>query len=623
MRPTKHAFLKRATLALSCVAGLAAFAGGASAEPAPLISNIDHRQQISLNGKWKYLIDRYEQGQAGFRAIWRDTRPRDKSDRVEYSFDQATTLWVPGDWNSQADKLFWYEGTIWYRRQFEVPKDMASKRLFVYFDGANYLTKVYLNGSKLGDHEGGFTPFNFEVTDKLTEGLNTLIVGVSNTRLSDGIPGKVTDWFNFGGLTRDVRLVAVDPVFIRDYSLQLKKDSADEIAGWIQTDGNQRPDKVTVAIDALDIRQDFNVDTDGRANVAFKVKNLVRWSPDNPKRYTVTITAGPTSVTEPIGFRTIQTRGTDILLNGEPIFLRGICLHEENSMAGSRAWSLDDARRVVGWAKEMNCNFMRLAHYPHNENIVRYAEEQGVLLWEELPLYWGIDWDNETVYNKAKQQMGEVITRDKNRANVIIWSICNETSPGKDRNAFLNNLAGFVRERDNTRLISAALKPYNRKNADGHTDHNRMVVDDALGETLDIIAVNEYEGWYGSTPEVCKDKHFAILFDKPLIISEMGAGALSGYHADRETRWTEEYQRWFYEENLAMLGSIPQMRGITPWILVDFQSPLRLLPSVQDGWNRKGLISERGDKKQAFYVLQQYYQQKKNAAAHAVEKDAE
>jgi len=583
------------------------------AETAPLIQTIQQRTQWSLNGKWRYIVDRYEIGHGG-PPIWQDATARDKSDRVEYSFADSPTLLVPGDWHSQDDKLFWYEGTIWYRRQFQVSPEAANKRLFIYFGAANYLSKVYLNGQPLGEHVGGFTPFNFEVTDVLREGTNTLVVGVSNTRLQDGVPGLETDWFNFGGITRDVRLVAVEPTFIRDYYLQLAKDSANQVSGWIQLDGNSMPEEATIVIDQLNVDKTFKVAGDGKVDITFEVENLTRWSPDNPKLYDVRISAGDAAVEDRIGFRTIQTRGMDILLNGEPIFLRGICMHEENPITGSRAWSVEDARRAVKWAREMNCNFMRLAHYPHNENMVRYAEQQGILLWEEVPLYWGIDWDNEDVYANAQHQMGELIGRDKNRANVIIWSICNETSPTASRNRFLNKLAAFVRSRDDTRLISAALQARSRTDEDGRRIRNLQYVDDPLGRTLDVVSLNEYIGWYGSTPDACAGMRFEIAYEKPLIISELGAGALYGFHADRQTRWTEEYQSWFYEENLKMIQKIPQLRGISPWILFDFQSPRRMLPLIQDGWNRKGVISERGDKKQAFFVMQNFYERKASEA---------
>lgn len=579
-----------------------------------LIGAAPTREQWSLNGKWRYIIDHYEGGSFGFSPVWRDAKPKDRSDRVEYDFDTSPTLWVPGDWNSQEDKLFYYEGTVWYRRQFEVPPGAAGKRLFVYFDGANYSTRAYLNSRELGKHEGGFTPFNFEVTDQVQPGNNSLIVSVSNTRWGDAIPGKTTDWWNYGGITRDVRLVAVPATFIENFRLQLAKGSAHHATGWVQLNGKKRPAKVAVTIAELGVNQSFAVDASGRAELALDLKNLKCWSDRNPKLYTVQLHAGDDVVTEQIGFRTLETRGADILLNGESIFLRGVCLHEEESLRGGRAWSREDAERLVGYAQDMHCNFIRLAHYPHNENIIRVADERGILLWCEQPLYWGIDWKNAGVLTKAKRMFDEQIARDGNRAAVIIWSICNETGITEPRTRFLADVAAHVRSQDDTRLISAALKPDN-----DHTAEKDPVLffSDPLGKYLDVAAFNEYVGWYNGLPDRCQEKSFDVKYDKPVIVSEFGGGALKGYHGDRETRWTEEYQEWLFEETIPMLEKIPQLRGTAPWVLVDFRSPLRRLPGIQDGWNRKGMLSERGERKKAFFVMQKWYEHKAQAVQPA------
>lgn len=580
----------------------------------PLIGAAPVREQWSLNGKWHYIVDAYEGGSFGFSPVWRDAKPQSKSDRVEYDFDKSPTLWVPGDWNSQSERLFYYEGTIWYRQQFETPDEAKGKRLFVYFDGANYNTRAFLNSKELGKHEGGFTPFNFEITDQVRAGTNTLVVGVSSARWGDGIPGKTTDWWNYGGITRDVRLVAVPSTFVENFKLQLAKGSADHAAGWVQLNGKSFPSEVQVSIAELGMRQSFAVDERGRAELTFDFENLQRWSPEQPKLYTVRIQAGDDVVTDEIGFRTLETRGADLLLNGKSIFLRGVCLHEEESLRAGRAWSRKDAEKLLGYARDMNCNFVRLAHYPHNENLIRLADEWGIMLWCEQPLYWGIDWKNDWVLNKAKRMFDEQIARDQNRASVIIWSICNETGISDSRNKFLAAVASHVRSQDDTRLISAALKPDN-----DHTSDRDPVLffSDPLGQHLDVVAFNEYVGWYNGLPDRCKEKTFKVNYDKPLIVSEFGGGALQGYHGDKETRWTEEYQEWLFQESIPMLEKIPQLRGTAPWVLVDFRSPLRMLPDIQDGWNRKGLVSERGDRKKAFYIMRDWYGRKAEAGQPA------
>ncbi len=578
------------------------------------LTNVRNRTVHPLNGKWKYIMDQYGTGQIGFSNIYENKKPKDKTDRVEYSFDDAQSLWVPGSWNSQDDELYYYEGSIWYRKTFDFERKLDNSRVFVYVGAANYMTTYTFNGKRLGRHEGGFTPFSFEVTDLVKEKDNFVIMGVSNRRENNYIPSKVTDWYNHGGITRDVFLVEVPQNYIDDYFLYLDETTLNNrrkiIKGNVHLTGDELPDMASVSIPELEVTKEVELNSDGEAEFSIDTRDLSLWSPENPKLYDVIIKAGEDEISDKIGFRVIDTKGKEILLNGEPVFLRGISLHDENPIREDRANSIEDARLVLTWAKELGCNFIRLAHYPHQENIVRLADEMGIMLWEELPLYWGINWDSDEVLENAKRQFSEVIRRDKNRASSIIWSIANETGPNKARNEFLTAVANHVREEDPTRLLSAACKK--DLAVDGHPA-SEYVVSDPIMKELDVVSFNEYLGWYGGGPLECREKTFDIAYDKPVIVSEFGGGALQGFHADSLTRWSEDYQEFLYRESIDMFERVPGLAGMTPWILVDFLTPLRQLPNVQDGWNRKGLISETGEKKKAFYVLQKYYEKKKEA----------
>ncbi len=245
---------------------------------------------------------------------------------------------------------------------------------------------------------------------------------------------------------------------------------------------------------------------------------------------------------------------------------------------------------------------MRLAHYPHNEHMLRLADQRGILVWEENPVYWTISWDEEKTYLNAQNQLDELITRDKNRASVIIWSMANETPNVPSRNLFLNKLASFARSKDNTRLISAALE---QKDYQGKP--NIRTIDDPFAEVVDVLSFNQYIGWYDGLPDKCKKISWKIEQDKPVLISEFGGAAKAGLFGDPNDRWTEDFQEYLYIESLAMIDQLDKIQGMSPWILIDFKSPRRVLPGVQDGWNRKGLLSEKGEKKKAYYILQNYY----------------
>jgi len=580
----------------------------------PLITNIASRQSVSLNGKWQYIIDPYETGFYNYRyqersekdgeAYWTTDIPANKSDRKEHGYALKNSLKVPGDWNSQDDKLLYYEGTVWYRRTFDLQQNVDGKSVWLYFGGVNYECHVYLNGKKLGSHKGGFTSFNLPVpAGILKPKANQLVVKVDNKRAADEVPTLNTDWWNYGGITRDVSLLILPQRFVTTYSLQLQKgDGGSRIEGRISLYDNAFT-RATVSIPELKLQKEVEV-RDGAASFTIDAPGLVRWSTSHPKRYDVEIRTSNEILREKIGFRKIEVKGSEVLLNGKPLFLRGICTHEEIASEGRRAYSAADDLKLLMQAKELKANMVRLAHYPYNEHMARIADSLGMLLWSEIPVYWTIRFGDTAVLAKAKTQLREMIDRDRNRASIIIWSVGNETPVNAVRTSFMRSLVEEARQLDPSRLISAALEH--------HREGNRIVVDDPLGAFTDLVSVNEYLGWYGSPlPDVVRDLTWDVKYDKPFFISETGAEALGGFHADSLTRWSEEYQEWYYREQVAMFKRMPSnFVGLSPWIMVDFRSPRRNNPQYQQGWNNKGLVSSGGKKKKAFYVMKKYYEEK-------------
>jgi beta-glucuronidase len=599
-------------LFLLLVLGCVLLIPGASAQEAPLIANIGGRQTTNLDGQWQVIVDPYDVGSLDYRAkslndrsaFFRDYKPQSPSELVEYDFDTSGRLQVPGDWNTQRDSLLFYEGSVWYKRSFDYAQ-APHKRLFVHFGAANYRAAVYLNGEELGRHEGGFTPFDLEITDRVKPQGNFLIVRVNNVRAKEFVPTVNTDWWNYGGITRPVTLIEVPDTFIQDYFVQLAKGSMRQIVGWLQLNGTQRQQNVTIRIPEANLSKTVETDANGRATFAFD-GDLTLWSPENPKLYAVEISGQTDSVTDRIGFRSIETRGTDILLNGKPIFLRGINIHEEAPMRSGRAWSAEDARTLLGWARELNCNFVRLAHYPHNENMLRMADQMGILVWAEVPVYWTIQWDNPDTLHNAENQLKEMIARDHNHAALIIYSVANETPISDARNTFLREMIQTAHSADPTRLVSAALQAQESDK----TDRITITLNDPIAADLDVLGNNEYIGWYAHQPADADRTDWVSGYNKPLIMSEFGGDALFGYHGDSNTRWTEEYQENLYVHQVNMLKRIAFLRGTTPWILMDFRSPRRTLPRMEDYFNRKGLVSSRGEKKKAFFVLQDFYRQR-------------
>lgn len=571
-----------------------------AANAVELLQNTDARTHHSLNGQWSVIVDPFDVGDK--RQFYNDASQGAPSELLEYNFDSARKLSVPGDWNTQGDDLFYYEGTVWYQRDLNLDKQ-EDKTYLLYFGAVNYLASVYLNGELVGQHEGGFTPFQFDVTDDLSDGHNTVVVKVNNRREADYIPTMSTDWWNYGGITRPVKLIELENRYIADYAFEYVSGEQPKINVRVETAGDTNGEgQVQVAIPELDISTSISLNDRGIGETTLSVEPTL-WTPGSPKLYATRLAYEGALVTDKIGFRDIEVDGTDILLNGEPVFLRGISLHEEVPYGAGRAWSEEHARTLLTWAKEMGGNYVRLAHYPHNETMVRMADELGLLVWSEIPVYWDIQFDNDEVYKKAEQQFTEMLVRDKNRASVIMWSVANETPKNDTRTQFLSALVDSVRELDPTRLVTAAI------NTQSTTEYGRRI-DDPFAEKVDVIGINTYCGWYHDTPEECADYRWVSDYDKPIIVSEFGAGALQGNHGDADEVFTEENQVKVYRYNLEMLDNMEHLRGVSPWILKDFLSPRRPLAHIQDYWNRKGLLSENGIKKKAWYVMHDWYKKK-------------
>jgi beta-glucuronidase len=584
-----------------------AIAQPSTLQPTTLLVDIDHRASVSLDGAWHYIVDPYRNG-------WGDNadQPRlngfakndhfNGTDLLEYDFATSPVLQVPGDWNSQHENLFFYEGMLWYQKDFTyTPK--PGMHTFMHFGAANHRAYVFVNDVYVCNHEGGFTPFDCDVTSALTADKNFVVVAVDDSRRPDTVPAMKTDWWNYGGLTRQVYLVDVPQSYIDDYSLQLQRGTGDRIEGYIHLVGAKSGTTVSLRIPELNFHQEAATGEDGDAKFSFTTQGLTRWSPDHPKLYRIQMKAGPNPgddhLDDDIGFRTIEAQGDKILLNGKPIFLRGINIHAEAPYRGGRAWSQQDADTLLGWAHELHCNFVRLAHYPHDEHMTREADKLGIMVWSEIPTYWSIDWKGAHALESAKQQLYENIRRDHNKASVILWSVSNETPKSGERLVFLKALIDEAHQQDPTRLVTSAMLT--------HMDGKTGILDDPLGQYLDVLGSNEYIGWYGGKPDTAPSYTWQNPYNKPLIMSEWGGGARSGLHGEITGRFTEEMQAEIYKQQLNMLSKIPFLAGTTPWLLMDFRSPVRLLPNIQDYYNRKGVISNKGIKKKAFYVLQDYY----------------
>ncbi|PHV70053.1 glycoside hydrolase family 2 [Sporanaerobium hydrogeniformans] len=556
----------------------------------------DGRERLSLNGKWRFHVDVFDSAIRGrfFDEVLKDRQGRDIPS--DFSFETWEEVEVPGQWNTVRPEYALYEGTSLYLKDFDYSTLKGEEKVFLRIGAANYECRVWLNKQYLGKHVGGFTPFMFDVTHQLQE-KNRLLIYVNNTRKSEAVPSLNFDWFNYGGLTRGVELIKVPREYIKTFKLNLVSDNQyDKLELQVELGGYIGRARVcTLSIPELGISRELEIDNKGKVQAIIKAKPEL-WSPDNPKCYQVKLKCDEDEVTDQIGFRQISTSGHRILLNGKDIFLKGLCVHEESPLH-QRSVSEEDIREVIREAKTLNCNFLRLTHYPHSEKMSQLADEMGIMLWEEIPVYWCLEFANPTTYKNAQNQMRELIKRDNNRASVIIWSIGNENPDTEERLAFMSGLAHTVKEMDDSRLVAASCL----------IDLDLYQIKDRLTEHIDIIGVNEYYGWYfrdyDGLIKILDNSHV----DKPVIITETGAEAVSGRHGQADELYTEECQDAMYQNQFKVISKYAYIRGITPWIMYDHAS-MRRMSTIQKGYNLKGIISnDRKHKKLAYYTVQEFY----------------
>lgn len=553
------------------------------------------RKKESLNGSWNFQIDQYN---TFLRSKWYLNKKEDEDGRkipIDHDFDQWEEITVPACWNTESDKYLYYEGSAIYTRKFKYI-NQGEKKVFIKIGAANYDSYLFLNKKFLGHHQGGSTPFMVEITEFLEQN-NRLHIVVDNSRRREAVPTPNTDWFNYGGIYRDVEILRLPESYIKDFSLSLAENSLTELKCSLQIAGTLKSGTAKLKIPELNIDKKISI-KNGSGNIRFEAKPEL-WSPEDPKLYKIILSFGNDKIKEKIGFRQIKVMGSDIYLNGEEIYLKGIAIHEE-SVKNAKAVTESEIIENLKLAKEMNCNYMRLAHYPHSYKVAKIADEMGVMLWEEIPVYWAIDFENPLTYQDAENQLLELIKRDQNRASVIIWSVGNENEDTDRRLDFMSRLVKKAKKFDPTRLVSAACL----------VDQENNRISDRLTDYLDIIGQNEYYGWYDPDFSKLSDCMDNSNPDKPVIITEFGAGALSGERGTIDDLFTEDHQLRVYQKQTEVLEGIKYIKGLSPWILFDFRCPRRT-NKYQQGYNRKGLLSaDKRHKKLAFYEMQRYYSEK-------------
>ncbi len=559
--------------------------------------NLDHRSWLfvggrrrqSLAGTWRLTPDLFEEG---LRQHWYrldGTPPDARTKPWDGHPDEGYDVRVPSCWTLARPEWRHFEGSAWLSRHFRAPRRADGERIFLRIGAANYDTKVFLNGVFLGSHRGGSTPFVVELTRVLHDD-NRLDLCVDNARRPDRVPMHHFDWFNYAGVYRAVDLIRTPAIFVRDLAIRW-------IDGSVEVEVEVSDGATGIArFEIPELRVAFDVAIAGGRGRARAKASPRLWSPADPKLYDATLAFGADRVADRIGFRTIATRDAQILLNGAPIRLKGVCVHEDDLRLG-KATSDADIRRRFRHARALGCNFLRLAHYPHHERVAELADAEGLLLWAEVPVYWAVDFANPRTYRDAENQLVELIRRDRNRASVIVWSVGNENADTRERLSFMRRLASTARRWDPTRLVSAACLVNKAKKR----------IEDRLVRHLDVVGINEYYGWYdedvGDLLAIGRNSRVG----KPVIITEVGAEAPAGRRGRPDALFTEDKMVAVYRAQVDAVGRMDGVAGMTPWLLYDFRSERRQ-NRFQRGFNCKGLIAaDKKTRKRAFAVLRDFY----------------
>ena len=298
--------------------------------PDNLMGWIDSRQILTLNGEWSYIVDPMNNGlpeSSFFGGFPKNKTQKTGMELIEYNFETAAKIQIPGAWNAADEKLFFYRGPVWLYKKFQYSPNKESLT-HLYIEGSNFTTRIFINGSIVGKFEGGYVPFNFEISDHLKDGDNILLVQTDNTLNKSSVPTQKTDWWPWGGIVGDVYIVETPKQFIRNAYLQLNPENFSEAYFNLEMNNKFAGKEISLEIPELQYSNKFITNSSGAITENIQITPQL-WSPANPKLYEVIISSKNESINDEIGFRSIKTQGQKIYLNNSEIRFKGIAMHSE------------------------------------------------------------------------------------------------------------------------------------------------------------------------------------------------------------------------------------------------------------------------------------------------------
>lgn len=523
-------------------------------------------------------------------------------------------------------------GWVYYQRSVSVPRGWSNEHIFIRLDGATHKGRVYVNNTLVVEHIGGYTPFESDITDLVKAGETfRLTVGVNNELTNESIPpgsievsasGKkkqkyLHDFYNYSGLARSVWLYSTPEKRVEDITLVTEIEGGSGIIKYsIETTAEVPNENILVTVFDEDDIEVGNA-TGGRGNI--KIESAKFWEPGAAYLYQFRASIQASnhlldSYTIPIGIRTVEVKGTEFLINSKPFYFTGFGKHEDSPIRGKghdNSYLVHDFQ-LLDW---IGANSFRTSHYPYAEEVMSFADRHGIVVIDEtaavglnLAIAGGVfggtvrpTFSPETVNKHTqathKQAIKELVTRDKNYACVVMWSIANEPASGEvGAREYFEPLVELTHKLDPTRPVCFA---------------NMMFANfekDLISDLFDVLCLNRYYGWYIDTGDLesAEKKLEAELlgwqekYNKPIIMTEYGADTQSGLHDLMARPWSEEYQVKFLDMYHRVHDRIPAIIGEHVWAFTDFQTSVGI---VRVDGNKKGVFTRDRRPKAAAHTL--------------------
>jgi len=581
-----------------------------------------YRNRLDLSGIWDFQKDPENIGES---EGWFNQLPA------------PVSIAVPGSWNDQIDQNHNYIGTSWYQTESYIPSNWKGNSIWLRVGSAVYLSKVWINGELLGQHEGGHLPFTFDISSKVKWGEpNRIVIMVENNLATNRVPGIINggemsktnfpatnyDFFPYSGLHRAVWIYSIPrTAHITDITCTPSfSGNEGHLQVKVEKQGNASSGKILLkGKGKKDIQVPFRFTKD-EALVNVNIPDVQLWDTENPFLYEVTVVIGSgsrivDSYTLNTGIRTISVEGEQLLLNGKPIHLRGFGKHEDFPIFG-RGVANPVMIRDFSLMKWLGANSFRTSHYPYDESVYEEADRQGILIIDEMPSVGLVFFDDaadiERRQELCRQYLQEMIARDKNHPSVIMWSVANEPSPKN----LGSNVMGGRNDADNTEAELGAKNLTELIQKAKETDPSRLAAFvGVMGGPADwmthcdVLLINRYYGWYTNNGDFeTAKKYFAgelemlhNKFHKPIVITEFGADAIAGHHANENEMFSEEFQQMMINSYLDIANTKSYVSGMMVWAFADFRTSQALMRVA--GRNLKGVFTQDRRPKMAAHLL--------------------